>query len=469
MSVPALRVFGMGCVTACLLLYGGVSTWLIIFLTIYGPLCWWILRQYYSPIGWQSRLPLAFYLLDVPVFTMVVYQTGAEKSWFIIILLSRIADQANTTFKKVLLFAHWVAFCFFLMLVVRATVSAAHLHWGVELSKTLLLYLWGVYVAFTAKTAEQLRERARRAREETDKVVESLALKNQELKSFIDSIHNFAQEIAATSSASSARAGVHEKTVAAHAETAAQVLESADDITQAALRATRATEEVGHRAREFARMMWQRRENLQGIGDALAIIETEASKTSERLTDLRPEVKEIRRCLQRIQKTSDHTNIISLNAQIEAERSTSDGNGFSVVASEIRRLADLSFETTTEITDQVVKMERRIESSVEAMENLVMAIENNASAILLLVDEIGPALESFSLVDTSISELEQVTQEQRETASSICSLIARLEENAQTVLQGMQEAVSSVGNVEQHVYALEKKVSQRASDGDSAA
>ena len=300
-------------------------------------------------------------------------------------------------------------------------------------------------------------------------MVEDLALKNQELKSFIDSIHNFARVIAATSSASSSRASEHEKTVAAHAETAAQVLESADDITEASLRATRATEEVGRRAREFARMMWQRRQSLQGIGDALATIEAEASKTSERLTNLRPEAKEIRRCLQRIQKTSDHTNIISLNAQIEAERSTSDGNGFSVVASEIRRLADLSFETTTEITDQMVKMERRIESSVDAVENLVRAIENNASAILLLVDEIGPALESFSLVDTSISELEEGTKEQRRTASSICSLIARLEENAQTVLQGMQEAVSSIEDVEHNVYALEKKVSQRASDGDSAA
>ncbi len=101
-------------------------------------------------------LTLAAFVVDVPVWTFAIHQTGAEASWLFFIPLLRVADQVQTTFRRALGFALYGAACYGAMLVYVAT-SERPVALAPALAKLLFLVFAGIYVALSARTAESRR------------------------------------------------------------------------------------------------------------------------------------------------------------------------------------------------------------------------------------------------------------------------------------------------------------------------
>jgi len=111
--------------------------------------------------GTTAKFDLGIFFLttDIVVFTLAIYYSGGYQSLLFFLVLIRIADQTNTSFKRVLLFAHVSILVYISMLFYIVYVDHHSVPLSLEIPKLCCIYLAGLYISLTARTAEKLRNR----------------------------------------------------------------------------------------------------------------------------------------------------------------------------------------------------------------------------------------------------------------------------------------------------------------------
>jgi two-component system, sensor histidine kinase and response regulator len=100
---------------------------------------------------------------DLLIWTFAIYYSGAESSWLFFILLLRVADQTQTTFRRALAFAVMATACYATMLVWVALVDGREVVNAAQIGKLVFILFGGVYISLAARTAENRRARLREA------------------------------------------------------------------------------------------------------------------------------------------------------------------------------------------------------------------------------------------------------------------------------------------------------------------
>jgi signal transduction histidine kinase len=128
----------------------------------YSAASWAILYAFFD--RWKHvKLGNLFLGLDIVAFVIAIYLTGADKSWLFFLLFIRVADQANTSFRRSLVFAHLAVGLYGLLLLDLLFIEHRAVAWPAEVFKLVLLYATCLYLSLTARTAERLRDRMVRA------------------------------------------------------------------------------------------------------------------------------------------------------------------------------------------------------------------------------------------------------------------------------------------------------------------
>jgi signal transduction histidine kinase/DNA-binding NarL/FixJ family response regulator len=174
LELPLLRVIGFSFLSLAVFLTGyftgtmALTKWAAtsLFLAAYCALSW--AAQYLAFRHLNRDLTTVFLVADVLIWTYLIYATGAHASWLFFILLVRVADQTQTTFRRCLAFTILVTACYVAMIgwVVLVDGRAEALTPGVV--RSIFLAGGGIYLTLTARTAErrraQLAEAVRLAR-----------------------------------------------------------------------------------------------------------------------------------------------------------------------------------------------------------------------------------------------------------------------------------------------------------------
>ncbi|MGD1932658.1 MAG: methyl-accepting chemotaxis protein [Leptolyngbyaceae cyanobacterium] len=159
-----------------------------------------------------------------------------------------------------------------------------------------------------------------------------------------------------------------------------------------------------------------------------------------------------------IAKVADQTNLLSLNAAIEAEKAGEFGAGFAVVAREIRRLADQTAVATLEIEEMVGDMQSSVSSGVMEMDKFsvevnqsvedVVQVSGQVAQIMQQVQELPPRFERVNQgmdsqalgakqISEAMAQLSSVSQQTSDALESINAAIAQLNQTAQGLQQEM--------------------------------
>ena len=126
-------------------------------LAIYCAVSWPLLAALYGRV--KADLSLAFLVLDLPIWTLAVYYSGAERSWLFFILFLHVADQAQVRFRRALGFVMFGTFCYASMLLWVVTVDGRPVPDAMALAKIAFVFAGGLYIALASRGVDVRRSK----------------------------------------------------------------------------------------------------------------------------------------------------------------------------------------------------------------------------------------------------------------------------------------------------------------------
>jgi twitching motility protein PilJ len=170
-------------------------------------------------------------------------------------------------------------------------------------------------------------------------------------------------------------------------------------------------------------------------------------ETAKRIKRLGESSQEIGEIVELITDITEQTNVLALNAAIQAASAGEAGRGFSVVAEEVQRLADRSAEAAKQIGALVRTIQTDTQDAVTAMERSTQGVVEGTK----LSDAAGTALADIGRVSRQLAELieriAQTTSEQASSAGGVAVSIERILAVTEQTSQGTRQTAQSIGQL----------------------
>ena len=238
-------------------------------------------------------------------------------------------------------------------------------------------------------------------------------------------------------------------------ETSAAVVELAQSVQQ-----------VSNNAAESARVAEQSlaaaEKGQQAVANAIASMNTlreQIQETSKRIKRLGESSQEIGEIVELISDITEQTNVLALNAAIQAASAGEAGRGFSVVAEEVQRLAERSADATKQIAAIVKTIQSDTQDTVAAMEISTQGVVEGAK----LSDAAGQTLAEIGDVSkklaTLIADISSATQMQAESTSRVAETMQDIKAISAQTAEGTQMTAESIGGLKQLAQELKSSVS----------
>ena len=187
-------------------------------------------------------------------------------------------------------------------------------------------------------------------------------------------------------------------------------------------------------------------------------IREQIQETSKRIKRLGESSQEIGSIVELINDIAEQTNILALNAAIQAASAGEAGRGFAVVADEVQRLAERATGATKRIETLVQTIQSDTVEAVSSMEQTTTQVVNGAR----LAEDAGTALGEIEKVSTNLAGLIQgissAAQQQSAAASNITSTMHSIQQITQQTSVGANQTAESIGNLAQLAQELRRSV-----------
>lgn len=205
------------------------------------------------------------------------------------------------------------------------------------------------------------------------------------------------------------------------------------------------------------------RSGIQVVKNAVSDIHNmseQLSSTSNVLTRLEHESEEIGKVLEVITGIAEQTNLLALNAAIEAARAGEQGRGFAVVADEVRTLAQRTQQSTEEIRMIIERLQNESRNAVASMQKsseLARVSVNQAEAAAETLEHIAGAVDTINSMNTMIAT---AAEEQSQVAEEIDRRIVSISDVAEQTRTDTRTVVSATEEITQEIHELNQLISR---------
>ena len=251
-----------------------------------------------------------------------------------------------------------------------------------------------------------------------------------------------------------------EATVAEQLASTNEVTATAQQIAATSMTVVRAMDDVKGKAVETAESAAHSQQDLDQMEKVMRDLVTATAAITSKLDVMHEKANNINTVVTTITKVADQTNLLSLNAAIEAEKAGEYGTGFAVVAREIRRLADQTAVATLEIEQMVKEMQGAVSIGVMEMDHFSKTVTSAVEDVVRISDQVELVIEQVQGLTPKFELVGQSIQEQSQGAQQISEAMQQLSQGSQQTSDALRESNRALETLDESTQAMRTEISR---------
>jgi methyl-accepting chemotaxis protein WspA len=280
------------------------------------------------------------------------------------------------------------------------------------------------------------------------------------LDSLIAQVRKSGVQVTSSSAEIAASARELEATVAEQAASVNQVTVTSKEISATASDFAKTMNTVTEMAAKTAELAGASMADLSRINVTMNGLLESTRQSTDKLNVINEKMGSINLVITTITKVANQINLLSLNAAIEAEKAGEYGIGFSVVAREIRRLADQTAVAALEIEAMILETQASVEEGMEAVELYTNQTKEETESIVTIGKHLERVIENTQELGPRFEAVNQGMQMQSDSASQISEAMAQLNETARQTRDSLVEFKKVTQQLNEAVRDLQGEVAR---------
>ena len=235
---------------------------------------------------------------------------------------------------------------------------------------------------------------------------------------------------------------------------------SAHQISESLDHLAHSVKEIEGVAGQTADLASQSQQSLTSMDRTMSDMASDSSDIAARLAVLNEKASNISSVLTTINKVADQTNLLSLNASIEAEKAGESGRGFAVVALEIRRLADQTAVATLDVENMINQMQTAVVAGVRGMDSFVQRVKDGATEVAQVGEQLRKIIDGVNAMIPYFQAVSQGIENQSGLADEIRQSLDNLSNAMNTSVMSIQESAEVLQELRDSVSVMSSEVRQ---------
>ena len=279
------------------------------------------------------------------------------------------------------------------------------------------------------------------------------------LRRLLNNVQSAGIQVATSSTEIAASVKQHEATAIEQAQTSVEILATTTEISANTAQLLKTMQEATQVAEHTTSATADAQDNLRRMDLTMQTMVEATDSINAKLAALSEKASNINSVLVTITKVADQTNILSLNAAIEAEKAGDAGRGFSVVATEIRRLADQTSVSTWDIEQMLKEMQTAVSSSVMGMDKFSEEIRRSVTEVRQVGGHLSTVMGQVQQLAPRFDLVLQGMQSQAVGAAQITNTMHQFNEATQQTVGSLKATTEAVHQLQYAAGDLQSSVS----------
>jgi methyl-accepting chemotaxis protein WspA len=282
------------------------------------------------------------------------------------------------------------------------------------------------------------------------------------LRALLNNVQKAGIQVTTSATEIAASAKQQEATGIEQAQTSVEILSTTKEISANTSQLLKTMEEATSVADYTTSATADAQNNLRRMDSTMQHMVSATDSINAKLAALSEKASNINSVLITITKVADQTNILSLNAAIEAEKAGEAGRGFSVVATEIRRLADQTSVSTWDIEQMLKEMQSAVSASVMGMDKFSEEIRRSVGEVRQVTDQLSGVMDQVQKLAPQFDVVLQGMQSQAVGAEQITATMMQLNDATQQTVESLKATSEAVHQLQYAAGDLQTSVANFA-------
>ncbi|HEY0062750.1 MAG TPA: methyl-accepting chemotaxis protein [Telluria sp.] len=280
----------------------------------------------------------------------------------------------------------------------------------------------------------------------------------ENLRKLINNVQKAGIQVTTSATEIAASAKQQEATGIEQAQTSVEILSTTKEISANTAQLLKTMESATAVADYTTSATAEAQTNLKRMDATMQHMVSATDSINAKLAALSEKASNINSVLITITKVADQTNILSLNAAIEAEKAGDAGRGFSVVATEIRRLADQTSVSTWDIEQMLKEMQSAVSASVMGMDKFSEEIRRSVGEVRQVGEQLSSVMDQVQKLAPQFDLVLQGMQSQAVGASQISDTMMQLNDATKQTVESLKATSEAVHQLQYAASDLQASV-----------
>ncbi|MGO8794573.1 MAG: methyl-accepting chemotaxis protein [Candidatus Sulfotelmatobacter sp.] len=303
--------------------------------------------------------------------------------------------------------------------------------------------------------------------DEIGKASKALNSMKNNLRAVIQSMANAANQVASASEEISSGSTQSAESARSQSDQTHQAATAMQEMSSTVQQISENSQKASETSRQAAQAARQGGEVVQGTLASMRNIADATSKTAAQVTELGKSSEQIGKIIAVIDDIADQTNLLALNAAIEAARAGEQGRGFAVVADEVRKLAERTTKATKEIASMIESIQSETKNAVHAMElgnrEVQVGVEKTSASGVALQE----IIKMSENVGDMISQIATAATQQSATTEQINANVVQISSATQETSAAAEQTAKACQDLSSLAFDLQNLVNQFKLDSAS--